>query len=193
MTFLSPPSGVAWRHQNARSGFETVFFEPRDGGWRIAGCTSAVEGDEPWYVEYTLDVDGTWTTRTARVDGRSSAGTSSTLLESDGVGRWRVDGRDAPHLDGCLDVDLEASAFTNAFPVRRLELEVGESAAAPAAWVRAVDLRVERLEQAYARLPDDGDRLRYDYAAPDLGFRCVLVYDESGLVLDYPGLAVRRA
>jgi hypothetical protein len=99
----------------------------------------------------------------------------------------------APHLDGCLDVDLEASAFTNAFPVHRLGLEVGQRADAPAAYVRAPGLDVERLEQTYARLPDDGRGARYDYVSPAFGFRAELVYDRFGLVLDYPGIAVRVA
>ena len=72
-------------------------------------------------------------------------------------------------------------------------LAVGEKADAPAAYVRASDLRVERLEQSYVRLPDDGERSRYDYAAPRFGSQHELVYDECGLVLDYPGLAVRVA
>jgi hypothetical protein len=76
-------------------------------------------------------------------------------------------------------------------PVLRLGLHVGQRANAPAVYLRALDLRVERLEQRYARLELDGERSRYDYAAPDLDFRCVLVYDEFGLVLDYPGIAVR--
>ena len=31
----------------------------------------------------------------------------------------------------------------------------------------------------------------YDYTAPAFDFRCRLVYDQSGLVPDYPGIAVR--
>jgi hypothetical protein len=38
-----------------------------------------------------------------------------------------------------------------------------------------------------------GSRERYDYTAPAFDFRCELVYDEYGLVLDYPGIAVRAA
>jgi len=34
-------------------------------------------------------------------------------------------------------------------------------------------------------------RQRYDYAAPVFDFACRLLYDESGLVLDYPGIAIR--
>ena len=57
--------------------------------------------------------------------------------------------------------------------------------------MRAGDLSVERLEQRYLRLPDDSGRQRYRYRAPAFDFECELVYDESGLVLDYPGIATR--
>jgi uncharacterized protein len=80
-------------------------------------------------------------------------GVRSTVLEADGHGQWKVDGEAAPQLDGCLDVDLEASAFTNALPVHRL--------------------------------------LHFEYTARIFGFTCELIYDESGLLLAYPGIATR--
>jgi len=131
------------------------------------------------------------TTRGARIRGRSASVAASTVLEADGAGRWLVDGERAPHLDGCLDVDLESSAVTNVLPVRRLSLPVGARAAAPAAYVRAVGLAVDRLEQTYVRAADEAAHQRYDYAAPAFDFEACLVYDESGLVLEYPGIAVR--
>ena len=70
---------------------------------------------------------------------------------------------------------------------------MGGRANAPAAYVRAPTLRVERLEQTYERLPDDGERARYEYVAPAFDFSAVLTYDRFGLVLDYPGIAVRVA
>ena len=54
-----------------------------------------------------------------------------------------------------------------------------------------LDLSVERLEQRYARVSDHGRGERYDYAAPRFGYTGRLDYDEHGLILDYPGLAVR--
>jgi hypothetical protein len=94
-----------------------------------------------------------------------------------------------------VDVDLEASACTNALPVQRLGLGVDERADTPAAYVRAPSLRVERLEQTYRRLPDEdeGEGARYEYIAPAFDLRAVLTYDRLGFVLDYPGIAVRVA
>jgi len=157
----------------------------------IQGCTTAIEGGRAWAVDYAIAADTTWTTRRAHISGRSASGLHSIVLEADGAGHWLVDGEVVPHLDGCLDVDLEASAMTNALPVHRLGLPVGGGAAAPAAYVRALDLAVERLEQTYARITDETSHQRYDYTAPAFEFACRLVYDESGLVLDYPGIAVR--
>jgi hypothetical protein len=162
-----------------------------DDGQRIEGWTTAVEDEATWVVAYRIELDHNWTTKRAEVFGRSALGSRRVKLEADGDGRWLVDGTVASRLDGCLDVDLESSALTNALPVRRLGLRVGDKAPAPAAYVRAVDLSVGRLEQDYVRVADEAGRQRYDYAAPAFGFACRLVYDESGLVVDYPGIASR--
>lgn len=187
------PAAAAWRHLDARDGFEVVFLRREPDGYRIEGHSTAVEGGEAWGIRYSISLDASWTTRSAHVVGRSARGEREVRLDGDGHGVWRVDGSPAPQLAGCLDVDLEASACTNAFPVHRLNLRVGEEADAPAAYVRALNLEVERLEQRYVRLPDDGERSRYDYASPAFDFRATLLYDAFGLVLDYPGIAVRVA
>lgn len=193
MAFAAPPEFAAWRHRDARDGFEVVFLRAADGGYHLEGHTAAVEDGEAWAVRYRITLDGAWRTRGARVAGRSASGRYELAVEADGRGGWRVNGAEAPHLDGCLDVDLESSACTNAFPVHRLGLRVGEEAEAPAAYVRALDLSVERLEQHYLRMEHQESGERYDYTSPAFDFRCQLVYDQSGLVVDYPGIAIRAA
>ena len=193
MSFDPPPRSASWLHQEARSGFEVVYFRPVDRGHHIEGWTTAVEDGHEWWVAYEIDVDVDWMTRRASITNRTVDGTTSTVLDADEHGRWRVNGIVAPHLNGCLDVDLESSAMTNAFPVHRLGLGVRETSAAPAAYVRALDLSIDRLEQTYERLPDDDGRQRYAYAAPSFDFACQLTYDASGLVTRYPGIAMRSS
>jgi uncharacterized protein len=192
VAFLPPPATACWQHRGARSGFEVAYFRDVADGWAVQGTTAAVEEARTWVVTYSIRLDATWVTRSARIMGRTVSGSRETFLQSDGAGRWLINGSAAPHLDGCLDVDLESSAMTNTLPVHRLGLPAGEQADAPAAYVRALDLSVDRLEQTYRRIADKADRQRYEYAAPAFGFTSRLVYDESGLVLDYPGIA-RRA
>jgi uncharacterized protein len=191
MSFGPPPKAAAWQHCDARTGFEVVYFEPRGHGYQIEGCTTAIEDGQPWMVSYAIEVDANWATQHARIMGQSAAGTRHTVLEAARDGRWRVDGNVAPDLDGCLDVDLESSAMTNALPVHRMGLQLGVKASAPAAYVRAVGLGVERLEQEYLRIADENSHQRYAYSASAFQFTARLVYDASGLVLEYPGIAVR--
>ena len=192
MSFRPPPATACWQHLEARSGFEVAYFQGLADGLVVDGTTAAVEDGQTWVVTYSIALDAAWVTRSARITARSGSGSRETLLAADGAGTWLVNGGPAAHLDGCLDVDLESSAMTNTLPVHRLALVTGGHADAPVAYVRALDLGVARLEQAYQRIADDGPHQRYDYAAPSFGFTSRLVYDESGLVLDYPGIA-RRA
>jgi uncharacterized protein len=179
------PSFAAWRFVDAVDGFEVVYPGPR----RLRGHTSAVEDGRPYAVRYDIALDDRWRTREVRVSSDTVEGPRSTVLLSDGDGHWTVDGMAAPQLDGLVDVDLEASACTNTLPVHRLPLPAGEVVAASAVYVRALDLSVTRLDQTYRRL---GDRT-FDYASEGGAFRAVLEYDSTGLIVDYPGIAVRFA
>jgi uncharacterized protein len=181
---IALPAFAAWRFVDAVDGFEVVLA--RSG--RLRGHTSAVEAGQAYAVRYEIALDERWHTREARVASDTVSGPRETVLRSDGEGRWTVDGVPAPQLDGLIDVDLEASACTNTLPVHRLSLPLGEAIAAPAAYVRALDLSVVRLDQTYRRLDDR----RYDYTSEG-DFRAVLEYDAAGLIVDYPGIAVRVA
>jgi len=195
-SFAPLPASAAWRHVEARDGFEAVFVSPTGaGGWRFDGHSVAVEHGVAWAVRYAIEVDAGWATRWTEVRGRAAGGERRVRLDAAGPGRWLADGRPAPGLDGCADVDLEASACTNTVPVHRLSLAPGDAAGAHAAYVRAADLAVERLDQTYRRVPGAeagaGAGPAFDYSAPVFDVACRLVYDRAGLVVRYPGLAVR--
>jgi hypothetical protein len=185
VVFVDLPRFAAWRFVDAVDGFEVVY--PQRG--MLRGHTSAIENGRPYAVRYEITLDDRWRTREAYVASDTVAGPRETVLRSDGAGRWTVDGDYAPRLDGLIDVDLEASACTNTLPIHRLTLPIGEAVDAPAAYVRALDLSVSRLDQTYRRRDDR----RYDYTSEGSGFRAVLEYDPAGLIVDYPGIAVRFA
>jgi hypothetical protein len=186
------PATACWRHEGLRSGFEVAYFRPEPAGLNIEGTTAGYQDGLTWVVSYHLTIDHRWRTRDAWITTRTASGAVDRHIEADGRGHWRVDGQRADRLNGCLDLDLESSAMTNTLPVHRLALAEGQQAAAPAAYVRLPDAHVDLLEQSYARLENPGaGRRRYDYRAPAFDFRADLVYDDTGLVLDYPGIAVR--
>lgn len=187
MSWRDLPREATWRHLDARDGSEVLFHEDAARGHRLRGHTTAVESGVAWSVGYDISTDEAWRTQRVRATSLTATGEVTVELECRG-GRWTVDGVPRPDLDGCIDIDLESSSVTNLLPIRRLDLPVGETVSVPAAFIRPDDLRVERLEQTYTRLDDAG---RFAYTSSTFDFACELVYDESGLVTSYPGIAVR--
>jgi len=187
------PSSAVFQHSGARDGFEAVCFrqpQPTADGYLIEGGTSAVEDAVPWSVQYRIAVDDQWrTTRVAAV-GISTAG-HHTLDAERTDGRWTVNGAERPELDGCMDIDFETSVVTNTLAIHRLPLAEPGPHDVPAAFVRADDLRVERVEQTYRCTDRAADRIVFDYASSTFDFSCELVVDAAGIVIDYPGIGHR--
>ncbi|MGW0182801.1 putative glycolipid-binding domain-containing protein [Nocardia sp. NPDC003345] len=190
MRFDDLPLQAGWRHQGAREGFEVLFTTRTSSGYTLAGQTTAVESGAGWTVAYLVAVDDRWRTTTVRASNRTAQGEAHVELERRNGHRWFVSGVHRPELDGCVDIDFESSGVTNTLPVHRLDLAVGDTVAVPAAFVRAGDLGVERIEQTYTRLDDSG---RFGYTSSTFDFACELIFDASGLIVEYPGIAVRVA
>src|SRR5258708_4647886 len=52
----------------------------------------------------------------------------SIKMQTDGQGHWStISGDPLPSLEGCIDVDISATPFTNTLPIRRLALSPGQS------------------------------------------------------------------
>ena len=161
-----------------------VFLQRRSGGYELVGATTAVEDGRAWAVRYEIVVDDAWLTA-PHVSSRSASGDHEVRLEADGCGHWRIGDSAAPELDGCFDVDLEASSCTNTLPVHRLGLAVGDG---PTPGSLCAGRRRRCRTAGAALCPDRGRRrsaaVRLHRAAFD--YKGLLVYDGSGLVLDYP-------
>lgn len=192
MQLLTPPSDASWTHTGDRAGFEATFFTEVGTGHRMTGNTTALEPPVLWSVGYDVTVDDSWQTLAVRAWNLTAAGVHELTLSRDTAGRWIANGEPQPALDGCIDVDFESSAVTNTLPLHRLDFTQGIGVDVPAAFVRADDLRVERLEQRYTLLTASRKSLLFRYESSTFEFACELLYDRAGLVVQYPGIAVRR-
>ena len=130
---------------------------------------------------YEIQLDPDWTFRSLvlrRHDGRVLR------LVSNGQGDWKIDGQRAPQLEGCVDIDICGTPFTNTLPIRRAKFVTGTSQRFDMAWMPLDTLEPFRDGQIYTRLDDE----HFRYAAADRSFTQVLTVDEYGLVVDYPTL-----
>lgn len=163
-------------------GLEHVDVRPADGGLDISGVVIAQEDGTKFGLSYRLKLDALWRTRKAFL--RTTSG-HVLHLESNGQGAWTENGRSRPDLQGCIDIDIQATPLTNTLPIRRLAWTAGESVSIRLCYVEAPSLTVSPQDQRYTALTPGS---LYRFESLDSGFTADLPVDEDGLVLDYPGL-----
>jgi hypothetical protein len=163
-------------------------IETSSGATIRAGSTVIGDrGGKPYGVRYRVDCLPDWSVLSfslATTDGRTLA------LWCDGKGHWRhADGTPLPHFDGCIDIDLAGTPFTNSLPIRRLDMTPATAAAKLSMIYIPFDTFEPRRDaQSYSCI--ELGRL-YRYEAEERSFRADLPVDEDGLVLDYPSLFQR--
>jgi uncharacterized protein len=173
----------AW--EGCEAGMEHVDIRPADGGLDISGVVIGRENEVRFGLTYRIRLDALWRTRKAQLQ----TATGHVLhLESDGQGHWHENGKDLPELQGCIDIDIQATPVTNTLPVRRLEWKPGKSIEIRLCYITVPDLTVSPRTQRYTALAPDS---LYRFESPDSGFTADLPVDADGFVLDYPELFKR--
>lgn len=144
------------------------------------------EDDQPFRLTYRLEWDAAWRIRSAHLSVADDAGSRSLALLADGEGRWmHAGGQPIADLDGCLDIDIWPTPFTNTFPLRRRPMNEGERCEFAVAWICAPELTIHRRMQAYTR---KGERRYLFESLDDDAVRAELSMDENLIVIEYPGL-----
>ena len=178
-------SCAQWRRLDV-PGREEATIARMASGWKLAGELNVDEPGAAARLRYAIGCDAAWRTRSATVEGDVNGSPFRVALAADGTGGWTADGVALPQLAGALDVDLGFTPATNTLPIRRLGLAVGESAAVRSAWLRFPELRLEPLEQTYAR---EAERtFRYSALVDGEPFVARLDVDAFGRVVRYEGL-----
>lgn len=178
-------SEVMWMPVNG-PGLEHLWLAQRDDGASVNGMVIAMADGVPFRLRYTIICDSGWRVHDVRFAVWRQAAEGISVFQSDGEGRWMTENGDPlPQLDGCIDIDLSATPFTNTLPIRRLGLEPGQSAEIDAVYFRLPSAAPRPMHQRYTclELGPNGGRYLYESAT----YRAELPVDRDGLVIDYPG------
>jgi hypothetical protein len=178
---------VLWHPWND-IGLEHLRLVESDNGAIADSVVIQLIDRQPVRLHYEIRVDAGWRVREADID-MWAPGLHQLKLRSDGCGRWTDATGDAlTDLNGCVDIDITATPFTNTLPIRRIRLESGEGETIMVAYIRVPELSVEPAKQRYTCLERGSDGGLYRYEGLDTGFVSDLPVDPAGLVLDYPGI-----
>lgn len=172
-----------WNPQRVGMGMEHLLL-----GDQVADSVVLAfdEDDEPFRLTYRLEWDAAWRIRSANLSVTTDAGSRTLALLMDGQGHWKnATGQPIDVLDGCLDIDIWPTPFTNTFPLRRKPMKNGERCEFAVAWIFAPELTIHRRMQAYTRK----DEHLYLFESLDVdAVRAELPVDQNLIVIDYPGM-----
>jgi len=174
---------IIWRRIDM-PGHEWAQATADEGESRLYGTAIFVYEGKPCCLEYLIECDDSGETVSVEVVGEAGDEIVEIEISVDGDGNWTMDEQVIPGVKGCVDIDLNFSPVTNTLPIKRLNLEIGESQAVSAAWLRFPSFKLERFDQTYTRLAENV--FRYESAGGT--FKRDLTVNEFGLVTEYPGL-----
>lgn len=140
-----------------------------------------------YQVGYSIKTNGNWETVFFEINARHSNQIQSIRLEGDGRGNWMSEGKEMTQFNGCLDIDIPLTPFTNTLPINRLRLEVNQTQEIRVIYLDLLAHQITPVRQKYTRL----SHLEYQYENIPNDFEAKIQVDESGLVVDYPSLFVR--
>ena len=160
---------------------ETLTLRWENEGWTATGEVGRER------VSYVIRLSPTWQVRQFLLF--RDLDEPDLWLGTDGNGRWgEMNGAHRTDLDGCTELDLGCTPFTNTLPIRRLQLDVGDAAGITAAMVDVETLGVVPVKQRYHHVAPR----RWEYTNLDSGATATFDVDEYGLVRDYPELFRRH-
>jgi hypothetical protein len=169
-------------------GLEQLHLVENETGVVADGLVLGIEHATPFRLWYQVRADSDWNVRECLLQVGGEKG-QTVHLYTDGQGHWTdATGVANSTLDGCLDIDISCTPFTNTLPIRRLALAPGASADLLVAYITVPDLSVGPVQQRYTCLSRTASGGTYRYEGLESNFTADLLVDARGLVVDYPGI-----
>ena len=174
---------VLWRRLDT-PGHDACRLERSDAGWRLEGTAVYRHENVPARLTYVVECDRAWHAQRGRVQGWLGADSLDFRLARTSAGVWIINGVAVPDLGNCVDLDFAFTPATNLPQLRRLALEVGQAAEAPAAWLDVSAGTLALLPQCYERRTE----ATYWYESPSVAYAALLEVAPNGFIRRYPGL-----
>lgn len=177
-------ASILWRRLDA-PGHDACRLERSDAAWQLDGAAVFRHDDGAVaQLHYRVRCDAHWHTQWGTVRGwLGGAGIDLSIVRT-AQGVWAINEEPLPELSHCIDLDFGFTPATNLLALRRLHLEDGQAADAPAAWLDVGERSLGLLEQRYARR----SAATCWYEAPRFGYAALLELTADGFVSRYPEL-----
>jgi hypothetical protein len=174
---------LSWKGLDDQT-FEHCAVSRMPGTMMVQSKIEGAVNNEHTIVEYRLEMDNAWTISAVEVR-MSQPAVKSIRLTHNKFGEWVDETLHTwPQLDGCMEVDISLTPFTNSLPIKRLCFKPGESREIKVVYFDLPSFEIKMHPQRYTYLGDN----KFKFESLETGYTNEITFNDAGFVQDYPAL-----
>jgi hypothetical protein len=158
-----------------------------DSGSEVNSSIIGTYANELYKIEYRVRTNRHWETISLEIRSQLYNAIETIDLRKEGKESWSINGRPDQKFNGCIDIDISLTPFTNTLPINRLNLSAKEEEQIKVLYVDVLGRKMRPVRQKYTRL----SRTDYKFENVPNDFESAISVDELGLVVNYPRLFKR--
>ena len=158
-----------------------------DKGAAINSTIVGIYANTLYKIEYRIRTNHHWETTSFEIKSQLYNTIEIIDIRKEGKESWYVNGQADQKFNGCIDIDISLTPFTNTLPINRLKLLEKEEEQIKVLYVDVLGRKMMPVQQKYTKL----SQTDYKYENVPNVFESVIVVDDLGLVVKYPGLFKR--
>jgi uncharacterized protein len=157
-----------------------------DDGVIVNSTIIGYYNEQIYRVEYLIKLNELWETYYCFVKSQFNNEIKKFEFEKD-QNRWSLNGKYFDSFDGCTDVDIPLTPFTNSLPINRLKLQLDQEEDIDVIYIDILEDSIKHIKQKYRRISSGV----YKYENIPNDFEAEIKVDDEGFVIDYPQLFKR--
>ena len=181
-------TNILWTGREYHS-LENCLINESKSGTEISSTIIGHYEDKIYKVEYHIITNNHWETTFFKIVSQHSNQQLTISYESDGKGNWTNAGNPLGLFNSCIDIDIRLTPFTNTLPIRRLQLQPGDTREIQVLYFDLLEGQMMPVRQQYTCV----SATEYHYQNIPNDFEATIQVDKSGFMVDYPTLFVRTA
>lgn len=139
-------------------------------------------------VTYRLVIDYTWLIQEFHMVSEIN-GIQHTLKGKKTGNQWEINDVINSDFNGFEYIDISLTPFTNTLPINHLVLNENRSKEINVIYIDVLNSQIKPVSQRYTKL----EPYKYLYENTNNDFKATILVDETGLVINYPGLFEKAA
>lgn len=181
-------TNLLWKGREYYS-LENCLVDDTANGLMVRSTIVGYYEETIYRVAYIIETNKSYQTTYLEVSCWHNDTIQQFKFNGDGRGNWERDGKTLKEFTGCIDVDIPLTPFTNTLPIKRLNLSKDQTEEIKVIYCDLLEESITPVRQKYTCISNTS----YHYENVPNDFEATIQVDNSGFVIDYPSLFVRKA